>query len=168
VKGATELPTECRLWRSKYAQMLILQTEDDEVTKIKRIVQTGQEWLDLSCMDEEQGGSVAIDGYLLLLLSRKPSAPLDSVIRSIELDPVACRKHVAWPECGDSAEVRWLRIFRVTALGLPSSLDSTGMTGSPLLESHMQQRILDDIRQYRGGRQAARQHAENPSSAPHE
>ena len=105
LRGAPGLPDGSAFWRSGYAQLLVLKTEEREASQIRRLVQSGQEWLDLSCMNEERGGSAAVDGYLLLLLAHKPSGELDSAIRSIELDPVACRKHVAWPEDGDNAEV---------------------------------------------------------------
>jgi hypothetical protein len=119
-------------------------------------------------MQDERLGATVIDAYLLVLLAKKPTEPLESTLRTIELDPIACRKHFAWPENGDSPELQWFRVLRVTSLGLPSSSAAGGMTGSPVLESELQLRILDDIRTYRGGRQAAREHADNPSIAPSE
>ena len=162
---APEIPESSTFWVSRYAHILVITSEASEET-VRTTARKGQEWLDLSCIAEERRSGAVIDGYLLILLSGTPDKSLETLIRELELDPTACRKHFAWPV--DSAielDLVWARIFRVTAIGFPKSPESMGMTGSPLLDTPLQRKLLEDIKELKG-RNAARQHAENPSLAP--
>lgn len=162
---APEIAKSSTFWVSRYAHILVVTSEASE-EPLRATAQKGQEWLDLSCMAEERRSGAVIDGYLLILLSGTPNKALETLIRELELDPTACRKHFAWAvESATELDLVWARIFRVTAIGFPKSPESMGMTGSPLLDTPLQRKLLEDIKELKG-RNAARQHAENPSLAP--
>ena len=162
---APVIPATSTFWVSHYAHILVVSAEASDEA-VKTTAQSGQEWLDLSCMAQERQSGTVVDGYLLVLLNSAPGKSVEATIRALELDPTACRKHFAWPvESAIESDLVWARIFRVTAIGIPKSPKSTGMTGSPLLETPLQRKLLEDIKEFKG-RNAARQHAENPSMAP--
>lgn len=166
LEGVPAIPPSSILWNAPYAQMLVISLEETNENALRQMVRSGQEWLDLSCAAQERSARNVIDGYLVLLLSEVPGDALKVVIRELELDPTACRKHFAWPVAAtNDADFAWARLLRVTSLGIPPSPELTGMTGSPLLDTPLQVRLLEDIKQLKGGN-AARQHAENPSLAP--
>jgi hypothetical protein len=165
LEQAPEIPALSRLWVAPYAQLLDIQSEPTE-DALRAAAQRGQEWLDLACMRTERKTENVVDGYLLILLTNPPEKSVQVVIRELELDPTACRKHFAWPEpSAEDDDLIWARIFRVTAIGIPTSPESSKMTGSPILETPLQKRLLSDIKDYKAS-EAARRHAENPSLAP--
>jgi hypothetical protein len=161
---APELPVTSSLWESSYAEMLALcsvLTEDD----IRNNVRIGQEWLDARCMKREAASGGVVDAYLIILLGEKPPKTLHDVVREIELDPTACRKHFVWPSEVDDKELRWSRIFKITAIGLPPSPLSVGMTNTPKLEDRTQIEILDDIKNLKPVN-AAKRHGEQVKPVP--
>jgi hypothetical protein len=163
---APPVPPHTEFWKSSYAQIIVVPLEATSVEAVKKTVQHAQEWLDLACMEEERRFKAVIDGYILFLIATQPSEELEIGVRALELDPTACRKHFAWPnEAADDPDLIWARIYRVTALGIPLSPISKGMTGSPLLNTKLQKMVLEDIKNLKG-KAAARQHAETPSLAP--
>jgi hypothetical protein len=165
VPGAPKLPSTAVLWRSAYAQLLVLPITDTTEEKLRAAAGVGQEWLDASCMVQERADQRVVDAYLLLILSDMLPDTLFSLVREIELDPTTCRKHVAWPVPGTDDEIVWRRLLRVTALGLPDSPTASGMTNTPVLESDLQKLLLTDVKELKG-KPAARQHAEHPIAEP--
>lgn len=158
-EGTVPPPDGAKLWTSTYAQLLVLNCPSSEKEELIKYARIGQEWIDVSCMNSERGDNYVVDGYLLIVLPAKPSVELWPTIRAIELDPLACRKHLAWPEDGLNPELRWLRIFRVTSLGIPSSPLATGMKGSPKLGSEVERKIVEDLKAARSAKKVAAQHA---------
>ena len=158
---APHLPADVRYWKSAYAQFLVIPTQEITETSLRANAQIGQEWLDLACIQQEQSLGHVVDGYLLQILNSRPAEQLLRLVRTIELNPTGCRKHVAWPLPNRDGELRWLRIFRVTALGIPPSPSAAGMPGSPLLSDELESEILDTIRSLKSPRQAAIAHSNN-------
>jgi hypothetical protein len=159
--GAPELPHGALLWRASYARLLVLPVTEPTEVLLRAAVDAGQEWLDICCMAEERIDNHVMDAYLLLLSEEQIPDALFAVVQEIELDPTACRKHVAWPISGEDDDIVWRRLLRVTALGLPASPAASGMTNTPVLKSSFQKRLLRDVKDLKG-KPAARQHAENP------
>ena len=160
VVGAAQLPADAKLWISSYAQLLIIPCKGLAVEELVNVARNGQEWIDLTCQQRESETPAVFDGYLLIHLPQRPPFELTDCIRQIELDPRACRKHVAWPEDGEAAELRWLRVFRVTVSGLPSSPTSTGMPGSPILSSALETRLMEKLRGASSPKQVALEDSE--------
>jgi hypothetical protein len=160
--GAPDLSTEARLWRSSYAQFLVLPIKSMTEAALRAAAEVGQEWLDLSCMAEERTDHRVMDAYLLIVSDDPLPDALFAAVQEIELDPTSCRKHVAWPcDDGEEEEIIWRRLLRVTALGLPTSPAAHGMTNTPLLKTEFHRRLLKDVKDLKG-KPAARQHAEHP------
>ncbi|MCK1698158.1 hypothetical protein [Bradyrhizobium sp. 144] len=165
--GAPALPETSTFWASNYALILALQPGSRDLSSLREAVQSGQEWLDIACMQRESKVGSVIDGYLLIILDQAPDEATAGVIHQIELDLTACRKHFAWPSqvTTDEADLRWSRIYRVTAIGLPASPENSRMTGSPILEEDLQKRLLIDIKQF-GAQESARRHASDAKMGP--
>jgi hypothetical protein len=163
---APALPAQSQLWVASYSQLLVLPLDSDDEESVKEAARCGQDWLDLSCMKQEHETRKVVDGYLLILLPRQPNREVRALVRDLELNSTACRKHFAWP-IGDTneADLLWLRIFRVTCIGIPDSPASAGITGSPLLQTDLEKKLLVDVKTLKG-KSAATQHAENPSLGP--
>jgi hypothetical protein len=162
--GAPALPDGARLWSASYAQLLALPVSETNGTALQSAAATGQQWLDLCCIEAERTDHWVMDAYLLLLSADTLPDALFATVQEIELDPTACRKHVAWPLPGNDADSVWRRLLRVTVLGLPPSPEASGMTNSPVLASDFQKQLLKDVKAL-NGKPAARQHAENPDAA---
>lgn len=161
VQGAPDLPSGSVLWRSAYAQLLVVPIINVTDENLRSTVAIGQEWLDASCMAQERSEQRVIDAYLLLILPERLPPELFQVVSEIELDPTTCRKHVAWPVPGVDDEIIWRSLLRVTSLGLPDSPTASGMTNTPTLSSGLQKMLLTDVKDLKG-KPAARQHAEHP------
>jgi hypothetical protein len=161
LSGAPTLPTTARLWSASYAQLLALPISETNATALQAAAAAGQQWLDLYCIDAERNDHRVMDAYLLLISGEPLPDDLFASVQDIELDPTACRKHVAWPLLGDDDESVWRRLLRVTVLGLPPSPSASGMTNSPILNSDFQKRLLKDVKALKG-KPAARHHAETP------
>lgn len=161
LSGAPKLPATAVLWRSSYAQLLVVPIEDTTERGLRVAAELGQEWLDVSCMAQERTDHRVMDAYLLLVSDDPLTNTQFAAVQEIELDPTACRKHVAWPFPGTEDEIVWRRLLRVTALGLPTSPAASGMTNTPALISEFQKNLLQDVKDLKG-RPAARQHAEHP------
>lgn len=159
--GAPELPSSARLWSAAYAQLLALPVADASATALQSAAAIGQQWLDLCCIEAERSDHRVMDAYLLLLSAETLPDTLFGTVQEIELDPTACRKHVAWPSPGEDEDTVWRRLLRVTVLGLPPSPEASGMTNSPILASDFQKKLLKDVKALKG-KPAARQHAEHP------
>jgi len=115
-------------------------------------------------MRQERKTQKVFDGYLLTLLPAEPDGNALKFIRETELDPTACRKHFAWPKASViEVDLEWGRIFRVTAIGIPKAPEAEGITGSPTLETALQKKLLDDIKDLKG-KAAALRHVEHPGS----
>jgi hypothetical protein len=164
LNGAPELPSAARLWSASYAYLLALPVLGASIDALRAAAAVGQEWLDLCCIDAERNDHRVMDAYLLLLSAETLPDELFATVQEIELDPTACRKHVAWPLSGDDEDSVWRRLLRVTVLGLPPSPEASGMTNSPILASDFQKRLLRDVKALKG-KPAARQHAENPDGS---
>jgi hypothetical protein len=162
--NAPEVPDASHLWTSEYAQILAVYSHLTEFD-IRQNVRNGQEWLDVLCMNREQEFGNVVDAYLVILLNEEPSKQLQGIVREIELDPTACRKHFVWPSNAEDQELRWSRIFRITVLGLPPSPESSGMTNTPKLHDRTQIEVLDDIKNLKPAN-AARKHGEQVRPAP--
>jgi hypothetical protein len=163
--GAPELPATAELWSASYARLLALPVSVTTHDALHAAALAGQEWLDLCCIEAERNDHRVMDAYLVLLSAQTLPDTLFATVQEIELDPTACRKHVAWPLSGDDDETVWRRLLRVTVLGLPPSPEASGMTNSPILESELQKRLLKDVKALKG-KPAARQHSENPDDNP--
>lgn len=163
--GAPELPPDAHLWRAPYAQLLALPIRKTDADSLMSAAAIGQQWLDLSCIEAERDDHRVMDAYLLLLSEEPMPDELFATIQEIELDPTACRKHVAWPLAGEDEEAIWRRLLRVTVLGLPPSPESSGMTNSPILDSEFEKRLLEDVKELKG-KAAARKHAKHSVDAP--
>ncbi|MFI4985933.1 MAG: hypothetical protein ACHQF3_00670 [Alphaproteobacteria bacterium] len=161
LSGAPELPAGAILWRSSYAQLLALPLAEANEQSLRDAARIGQEWLDVASMEQERADHQVFDAYLLLISSNPVLENLFSLVSEIELDPTACRKHVAWPETGLDTDVVWRRMLRVTVLGLPASPTASGMTNTPLLVTDFEKNLLKDVKALKG-RAAAHQHAEQP------
>jgi hypothetical protein len=165
VSGAPKLPSTAILWRSTYAQLLVLSVARATAETLRAAADVGQEWLDASCMTQERAEKRVVDAYLLLILPDLLPETLFPLVQEIELDPTTCRKHVAWPMPGTDEEIVWRRLLRVTALGLPASPTASGMTNTPMLASNLQKLLLTDVKDL-NGKPAARQHAEHSIAEP--
>jgi hypothetical protein len=162
--GAPALPSDARLWSATYAQLLALPVSETDAMAFQNAAEIGQQWLDLCCIEAERNDRRVMDAYLLLLSAETLPTELFATVQAIELDPTACRKHVAWPLPGNDADSVWRRVLRVTVLGLPPSPEASGMTNSPVLVSDFQKQLLKDVKALKG-KPAARQHAENPDNS---
>jgi hypothetical protein len=161
--GAPPLPSTAQLWSASYAYLLALPVSETTIDALRAAAPVGQEWLDLCCIEAERNDHRVMDAYLVLLNAETLPDTLFATVQEIELDPTACRKHVAWPLSGDDDDTVWHRLLRVTVLGLPTSPQASGMTNSPILDSELQKRLLRDVKALKG-KPAARQHAENPDT----
>lgn len=159
--GAPALPPSARLWCAGYARLLSLPVADVSDAALQSYATTGQQWLDLCCIEAERSDHRVMDAYLLLISAETLPDELFATVQAIELDPTACRKHVAWPWPGDDEDTVWRRLLRVTVLGLPPSPEASGMTNSPILSTDFQKQLLKDVKALKG-KPAARQHAEHP------
>lgn len=162
--GAPELPSGTRLWSAAYAQLLALPVVETNATALQNARMIGQQWLDLCCIEAERNDHRVMEGYLLLLSAETMPDVLFTTVQEIELDPTACRKHVAWPLPGEDEDTVWRRLLRVTVLGLPASPEASGMTNSPILTSDLQKELLNDVKALKG-KPAARHHAETPENS---
>lgn len=158
--GAPVLPPKATLWRSTYAQILTIEFNLPTPDILQGHAKVGQEWLDVSSMALERNDHTVMDAYLLLVSLAALPREMLYVVRDIELDPTSCRKHVAWPLPGDSDDIVWRRLLRVTVLGLPISPQASGMTNTPTLNSDFEIRLLEDVKNLKG-RPAARRHVES-------
>lgn len=161
LSDAPDLPPHAHLWSAPYARLLALPVTEASASTLRKAVEIGQQWLDLCCIEVERKDHQVMDAYLLLLSVETLPEELFAAVQEIELDPTACRKHVAWPLPGDDEDTVWRRLLRVTVLGLPPSPEANGMTNSPTLESDFQKQLLKDVKALKG-KPAARKHAENP------
>lgn len=164
LSGAPDLPPSARLWSASYAHLLALPVTEASALALQSAAAIGQQWLDLCCIEAERSDHRVMDAYLLLLSAESLPDALFATVQEIELDPTACRKHVAWPLPGEAEDTVWRRLLRVTVLGLPPSPEASGMTNSPTLESDFQKQLLKDVKALKG-KPAARKHAENPGES---
>lgn len=161
VKGAAAPSLGVQSWTASYAQLLLCNADLLGSDDLFQGVASAQEWIDLRCQQLEETAKSTIDAYLLVLLSKAPTPDVLDGIRALELNPVACRKHFAWPiDNAVSDELRWARILRVTCLAIPTSPSTSGMVGSPKLQDELQIAILEKIHEH-GGSAAANLHAAN-------
>ncbi len=144
-----------RIWGSHYAQIALCIVGDCAVDSLLSAMEKWQLKLDELLMNQEMENSTVIDGYLILAIPESPEDELRGVIRRVEMDTSVCRKHVVWPEPGDTPEVKWRRIFKVTALGLPPSPGLAKGADFPVLDG-LQKRIWDEIGDMGAARAAAK------------
>ena len=150
-----------RIWAGRYAQIALCIVKESSIDAIRDAKESWQQKLDELLIRQEQANLTVIDGYLILALPDCPDDRLRTYIREVEMDTFICRKHVVWPEKEDVAEVKWRRIFKVTALGLPPSPELAGGVNMPAL-SESQNSIWNHIREMGPGRAAARILSEGP------
>ncbi len=132
-----------RIWAGRYAQIALCIVGDAAVGSLLSSLDGWQLKLDELLTKQEMENSTVIDGYLILAIPESPGDELRGVIRRVEMDTSICRKHVIWPEPGDTSEERWRRIFKVTALGLPPSPGLTKGADFPVLDG-LQKIIWDE------------------------
>ena len=151
-----ELPAEAdgRIWAGRYAQIALCIVKECSIGAIVDAKESWQQKLDESLVRQEQANLTVIDGYLVLALPDPPDDGLRTQIRQVEMDTFICRKHLVWPEKGDTPEEMWRRLFKVTVLGLPPSPPLSGGPNMPAL-SGSQRSILNLIREMGPARAAA-------------
>jgi hypothetical protein len=134
-----------KIWAGQYSQIGVFQVDECSKNSILCIKERGQEILDGFLFEMEKDSSTVIDGYLVFVLPEPPDDKIRETIREIEMDTAVCRKHFVWPENRDSLEKVWNRIFQISVLGLPPSLETAGGANMPAL-SEFQQSIWNRIR----------------------
>ncbi len=144
-----------RIWGSSYAHIALCIVGDGTAGSLLAALDRWQLKLDELLMKQEMENSTVIDGYLILAIPESPGDELRGVIRRVEMDTSICRKHVVWPEPGETSEERWRRVFKVTALGLPPSPGLAKGADFPVLDG-LQKTIWDRIGEMGGARAAAK------------
>jgi hypothetical protein len=120
-------PSGIAYWEAPYASILLYLLKRSEETSISIEIQKAERELDAKLVARETSGTI-IDGYLILAL---PSYDSDEVtkegwIRDVEQDKKLCRKHVVWLK-----QDRWIRVERITVLGLMPIANSEELIALP-------------------------------------
>lgn len=135
IEGIDSLPEGSAFWSSNYACLLLFPVIDFSLAGFQKSAAMALDFLD-GVLSERERHNKHADGYLILALKSKPTAELDTAVRTLELSTNICRKNTIWPESDTSAS--WARISDVSVLGLPDMIaKSSEMLSWPIMSEEV-------------------------------
>lgn len=149
-----EVPYPTAFWRGAYAQCLAVELPDLDEATFSRAWREAQDCLDSCLQAQERDGLGPVDGYLVLVLPGPPAEGIRKQVRRAELDTVACRKHVTWPDQLGRDNSEWAGLLLTTVLGLPDASGTREAATPPELEPPLAE--LLSLIEVHGARRAAR------------
>jgi hypothetical protein len=122
---------------SHYASALLWPVQGSSLANLRDQALIAEALLDKKLTQRESSG-VVIDGYIILALSEH-TEDMRTTILDIEQNTRLCRKHITWV-----SEGRWIRVERITSLGLTPSEEQSDVLEFPELDE-VAQTLVDEL-----------------------
>lgn len=132
-----QVPENLVYWESHYASALLWPVHGNSLSNLREQALAAEGLLDKKLTLRESSG-VVIDGYIILALSDH-TEEMRTTILEIEQNTRLCRKHITWV-----SEERWIRVERITSLGLTPTENRSDSLVFPELDD-IAQKLIDEL-----------------------